>query len=149
MQEKTSLKCNSILLNFIFIMIIHKGEVLRDAVYRWCKEKEISLAAFSRRLGQNPSTTYRHFEREDLPTHTILKYAKVMDYSFSKEFPELEETFNLVSDHREPYGKRSAQKLEECQTELQEWKEKYLRLLEKHNELLMEIIEKKKEGDST
>lgn len=108
----------------------HKGETLKNIIYRYVQSNGMSLSALAKLAGYDQSTPYRHFEREDLPDHIIIRWGKAMSYDMTRDFPHLVNAMDMVSDtDREPY--KTAGK-----HDLDYWKEKYMTLLERYNLLL-------------
>lgn len=117
----------------------HKGQILKNAIYRYCDMQGMSLTALAKKAGYDQSTPYRHFEKEDLQNHIILRWGKAMGYDFRKEFPELEEDWDMVKDtDRASYPDKPTG--EECEKQVEYWRKKYVDLLELHNQLLMEKV---------
>lgn len=117
-------------------MIKHKGEILKKVIYKYCNMQGVSLTALAKKAGYDQSTPYRHFDRDDLPNHTILRWGKAMKHDFRKEFPELAEDWELISQEDrmiEPEGETA----KEYEEKIEYWRTKYVDLLERHNELLM------------
>lgn len=79
------------------------------------------------------STYYKHIVQSNLPFKVLYKYAKAMDYGFSKELPEFQQW--LKKNNLEELGDTNPE-LTELASELGRWKEKYYALLEKYNVLL-------------
>lgn len=126
-------------------MLKHRGEILKDVVTKWCKSNGWSMVALSKKLGQDYSTTHRHFHNADLPLHTIKKYGRAMNHDFRVEFPEIDEE-DVYSVPRDEFGEidsRGYQPVTLLQAIQQRdsWRDKYYDLLEKHNELLRQRLE--------
>lgn len=120
----------------------HKGEIFEGVINRFCEIRGISKTALAKKAGYDQSSFYRHKERDDLPNYIILRYGRAMKYDFRKEFPELEDDWELISDEDKvisPDGELA----HDCQEKIEYWKNKYTDLLERHNELLMECIKNK------
>lgn len=93
----------------------------------------MSLSALAKKAGYDQSTPYRHFEKEDIADHILIRWGKAMNYDMTKEFPHLSAALDMVSDE-EPGTYRLAKDSEEDQVEY--WRSLYIRLLERHNALL-------------
>jgi AcrR family transcriptional regulator len=124
-------------------VLIHRGKILREVVDKYCDMNKVTITSLSHAVGINQSTIYRHFEKDDLPYHIILKYGKAMRYDFSKEFPDMTEALDMLSDGEVEYGSID---LSTCKKQLEHWQNKYINLLEKHNELLMDKLQTKTNG---
>lgn len=118
-------------------MLIHRGEIVRDAVYKYCKRTGTSLTAVAKEVGYNQSTVYRHFEKDDLPLHIVARYGKALKRDFTREFPEMEEAF-LVKEEQAEY--KQQEPLEKCLRELESYQKRYIDLLERHNSLLTQKL---------
>ncbi|WP_040478844.1 TetR/AcrR family transcriptional regulator [Mariniradius saccharolyticus] len=121
-------------------MLTHRGKILREVVDKYCAAQGSTISAVAQKAGYNQATIYRHFEKEDLPFHIIRKYGKAMGHDFRMEYPEMEEEMAAWSEPTEKYGNYT-QTLSEVVLERDQWREKYYRLLEIHNKLLMERLQ--------
>lgn len=125
-------------------MLKHRGKILEEAVRKWCESNAFTIIALSKKLGQNPSTTYRQFEKDDLPFHVIKKFGRAMNHDFRVEFPEIdnEEVFNVPTSQTEQEvpGYEPMTILQALQ-QRDAWRSKYYDLLEKYNELLVKKLE--------
>jgi AcrR family transcriptional regulator len=124
-------------------VLIHRGKILRQVVDKYCDMNKTSITALTHSVGYNQSTIYRHFEKTDLAYHIILKYGKAMRHDFSKEFPDIAESLDMVNEPDIEYGSID---LPTCKKQLEHWQHKYISLLEKHNELLMEKLQSNGNG---
>src|SRR5690606_27012512 len=92
------------------------------------------VAAVARKMNIDRGTVYRHFDDQDLSIDYIIRYGKVLDYDFSKYFPEI---LNVIQEPSIEYRKEKLT-YSELEDEMQRWKDKYIQLLEQYNELLLE-----------
>jgi AcrR family transcriptional regulator len=120
-------------------VLIHKGKILKDVIYRYCNMQGLSLTALAKKAGYDQSTPYRHFEKDDLPNHIILRWGKAMNYDFRKEFPELAMDWELIAPMEER-GSSDSEQDTSLLEKIEYWRKKYVELLERHNELLMERL---------
>jgi len=121
-------------------MLNHRGKILRTTVDKYCNSQGVSITAIAHKAGYNQATIYRHFDKEDLPFHIIRKYGKAMNHDFRMEYPDMEDEFSTVGDGPgEKYG-NYPQTLTEVIAERDKWREKYYKLLEIHNRLLIERL---------
>lgn len=120
----------------------HRGKILQDVLYKWLEKSGWSVTAISKKLGYNPSSTYRHFEKEDLAYHIIRRYGKAMNHDFRVEFPEMEEDdiYNPSTADPETRGYEPITLLQAMQ-QIEAWKSKYYDMLEKYNQLLVTRLE--------
>jgi AcrR family transcriptional regulator len=120
----------------------HRGKILHDVLYRWCEKTGWTITALARKVGYNASSTYRHFEKDDLAYHIIAKYGKVINHDFRVEFPEMEDEYSFVDIAAEP--DRAGYEpitLTQAIAQRETWKNKYMELLEKYNTLLVKKLE--------
>lgn len=57
-----------------------------DLVKTLCKEKKISLAELSRRMGQTPQNLSKKLKRDTLTTEELLLIARVLDVKFEQPY---------------------------------------------------------------
>jgi AcrR family transcriptional regulator len=114
------------------IMLNHRGETLKNIIYRYIQSSGISLSALAKKAGYDQSTPYRHFEKDDLPDHILIRWGKAMSYDMTKDFPHLSQALDMVSEPAIQYPSKNGS--EENQVEY--WRSLYIRLLERHNALL-------------
>jgi transcriptional regulator with XRE-family HTH domain len=113
-------------------MKVHRGKIAEKAV----RESGISLTSLAERLSVSRRTLYNYFLQQDLSIHTMLAIGKIIHVDFSKLLPKdgyiipAPQIFE-VNDSQPEKGQAY-------------WKDKYYTLLEKHNELLVQQLNKKK-----
>ena len=93
---------------------VHTGQLLKKAV----SDSGIKIAELARKIGRSRRFIYGMFDKQDVPLHYILQIGEKINHDFFAE---------INSDHTNIphlYQKEGY------------WKDKYLRLLEEHNELL-------------
>jgi hypothetical protein len=95
------------------IVYIHRGQSLKKAVY----ESGIKIAELARRLGKSRRFIYLMFDNKDVPIHLMRSVCEAIKHPFTRDMFEekLEVEEELIKDY---------------------WKDKYLNLLEEHNNLL-------------
>jgi predicted transcriptional regulator len=98
---------------------IHRGSILKKAV----KNSGIKISELSRKLDKSRRFVYIMFDNESVPLHIFKKVGEIINFDFSNEILELKETLDL------------------SKSEIS-FKDKYLKLLEEHNELLKKFYEK-------
>lgn len=113
-------------------MKVHRGKIAEKAV----RESGVSLTSLAERLSVSRRTLYNYFLQPDLSIHTLLAIGKNIHVDFSKMLPK--ETYVIPSPHQFEVRDSLPEK------DPSFWKEKYYSLLEKHNELLLEHLKKKK-----
>lgn len=122
-------------------MLNHRGKMLRKVIDQHCNSSGMTITAIAQKAGYNQATIYRHFEKEDLPYHIIRKYGKAIGHDFRMEYPEMEEELSAWSEPGPAKYGNYPQTLSEVVTERDMWKEKYYKLLENHNRLLLERLD--------
>lgn len=121
-------------------MLTHRGEILRSVIDKYCAANATSITSVAQKAGYNQATIYRHFAKEDLSFHIIRKYGRAMRHDFSREFPEMKEEFDYLSEPEEKY---ETMNLSTCIEQRNMWQSRYYELLEKHNALLTEKLKEK------
>jgi predicted RNase H-like HicB family nuclease len=111
-------------------MLINRGKVLEKVF----KASGFSLTELSKRVAYDRTTVYRHFAKPDIEFPILIKYGKALNHDFTVEFPELSNYFSQIE---EPINAYTTHTLAEALKERDIWKDKYIRLLEKHNALIL------------
>lgn len=112
-------------------MDLNVGKVIERAVRR----DHMGISALSRKLHVSRRTIYNWFDQESLSFEIICKIGNAIKYDFSKEFPEDfaivdKEISNNMTDFKN-VGDNSTESFS-----VNYWMNKYIKLLEKYNELL-------------
>lgn len=106
----------------------HHGQIVEHAVRR----SSISITALAKELKVSRRSIYNWFTEENLSIEIVDKIGKALRYDFSSEFPEiLDLSFQLRT------AERAVAEIQEGQDSAFYWKEKYIALLEAHNEYLL------------
>lgn len=108
----------------------NKGKILKQIF----KDTGLKVAQVARKMDVDRGTIYRHFDEEDLSLDYIIKYGKAMKVDMNKYFPEIS---SIVLEDEVQYMLEKPT-YSELETRLDHWKDKYIQLLEKYNELLLE-----------
>jgi hypothetical protein len=109
-------------------MSLNVGQVLERVVRR----DRMGISELSRKLNVSRRTIYNWFDQKSLNPEIIWKVGTVIGHDFSVELPEtfsknhLNEAFDA---HTEDYSKGDA-------NSVYFWMNKYIKLLEKYNEIL-------------
>ena len=114
---------------------LNRGQVLATAVEASGLGKEEA----AKKAGYTRSAYYKHIENPNLDYHILILYGKAINYDFTEEFPDMPKY--LLEEPEETYGKPKT--IEDALKLVQQWKDKYLNLLEKYNKLIEERMEKK------
>jgi hypothetical protein len=114
---------------------VHRGELLKEAVEttRLNKEEVAAKAGYTR------STYYKHIQDSDLPYHILTAYGKAIHFDFTEFLPEMPRY--IVEEPEENYNEGLTP---EVRKQIDYWRNKYIDLLEKFNQLVMDMREKEK-----
>jgi predicted transcriptional regulator len=110
----------------------HKGEIIEKAV----RESGFSITRLAERMGKSRRWVYQIFESQSVPVDYILAIGKIIHHDFTEEIEELKSyKMNLASqitnDQQHSFGNDK--------DEVEYWKNKYLAVLEKYNDLLLSL----------
>ena len=109
---------------------MHNGETVELVVRR----DNISITELSRRLNVSRRSIYNWFTQENLSAEIICKIGEALSHDFSVEFPDL---FNELNNRNNLYSFRSRLLRDDgLENSVQYWRDKYINLLEKHNDYL-------------
>lgn len=119
----------------------HRGEIVEKAV----RESAYPITKLARKLGVSRRHIYNVFENDKVDWDTILDIGRVIRHDFTKDFPEMREgTLFMVHEPVVPYanakGKGRKKSTISPEEELDLWKNRYIELLEKYNELLRTVL---------
>lgn len=110
----------------------HKGEIIEKAV----RESGFSITRLAERMGKSRRWVYQIFESQVVPVDYILSIGKIIHHDFTEEIEELK-TYKLniaqqiTNDRQHAFGNNK--------DEVEHWKNKYLSVLEKYNDLLISL----------
>lgn len=116
---------------------VHRGKILHEVA----SLHPLKITAIIIEAGYtSQSTFYKHVQQENLPFRTLYKYAKAMDYYFSKEVPEFKNWLekNGLADRNVESASYA-----DLQRDRDLWREKYYALLEEHNKLIKDKFPQK------
>lgn len=107
----------------------HKGEIIEKAV----RESGHSITKLAQKMGKSRRWVYQIFDSAVVPIDYIIEIGKIIHYDFSQDIKGIKmygsgRPLTGVEDPRYT-GKPSSE-------EAEHWKEKYMSLLEKYNDLL-------------
>ncbi len=114
---------------------LNRGQVLATVVEGTGRNKE----DVAHKAGYSRSAYYKHIENPTLDYHILMAYGKAIRYDFTEEFPDMPKY--IVEEPGDNYSKPVT--LEDAIQLLEKWKDKYLELLEKYNQVIEERITKK------
>ena len=122
-------------------MIPNKGDVIERVV-----RTKIGISELSRILNVSRTSIYNWFEHGHLSLETISKIGQAINHDFANEFPEEFAkarncvAINAMSEKKPENGSGDSS--------VQYWMNKYITLLEKYNELLIDIGKPDLKADS-
>lgn len=114
---------------------LNRGQILAAVVEATGLNKE----EIAKKAGYSRASYYKHIENPDLPYHILILYGRVIRHDFTQEFPEMPKY--TLEDPEAQYG--TPKTIEEAVSIIESWKNKYIELLEKYNQLIEEQIGKK------
>ena len=124
------------LTNELFFMNLHHGQIVERIIRR----NGYSISELARLTNVNRRSVYNWFNQKYLKAEIIYRIGSVLNYDFSDEFPDLfpkDKLVNLIPEQE--YADNSPKpctKSDQCY-----WKDKYIDLLERYNDLLVNYIE--------
>jgi len=107
----------------------HKGEILEKAV----RDSGMPLTKLTKKLNKSRRWIYNAFENPNVSIDYILEIGKIIHHDFSEDIAELKKYRTMAAFMQ--LEDVSPAKNDENQN-LDYWKNKYLKLLEKYNQLL-------------
>ena len=114
---------------------LNRGQVLATAVEATGLNKE----DVANKAGYSRSAYYKHIENPELDYHILMAYGRAIRYDFTEEFPDMPKY--IVEEPGDGFNKPAT--LEEAVLLLEKWKDKYLELLEKYNQIIEERMSQK------
>lgn len=119
--------CSEILtIERIFVEVKHRGEIVEKAV----RETGYSITRLAAKLGKSRRWMYYAFENPALSLDTIYEIGSIIRYDFAHDLNQLRKSINAVGEAEEPVAQYSEKNTAEY------WKDRYLNILEKYNDLL-------------
>jgi predicted transcriptional regulator len=115
----------------------HKGEIVEKAI----RQSGYSITKLAKKLGKSPRWMYYMFESNNVPIDYILEIGEFIHHDFSEDIKELKKYKASVKNQE------VAEQLPHYKTKQEDydhWKNKYLELLEIHNQLLLRLTKEKK-----
>ena len=94
----------------------HRGEIIKEAVYK----SGYPITELAKRLDKSRRWIYIMFENNNISLDVVLQIGKIIHHDFSDEIRELKNSVIATEE----------------ETSAEYWKNKYLKLLEEHTELL-------------
>ncbi|QNL52042.1 helix-turn-helix transcriptional regulator [Olivibacter sp. SDN3] len=111
-----------------------------QAIERIIRRNGYSISELARLTNVNRRSIYNWFNQRNLKPEIIFRIGCALKHDFSEEFPELfsEDDFEKVLGTSKDSGNSEEQPLEENSSAY--WKDKYIRILEEYNRLLVNQI---------
>ena len=109
---------------------IHRGELLKAAV----DNSPIRITQLTKRMGISRGTYYNHIEDAELPFELLERYGRFLHHDFTQDLPAMRKY--AFEEDEAPYN--APANLKEAVEQRDLWREKYYRLLEQFNKLLLE-----------
>jgi hypothetical protein len=107
----------------------HKGEILEKAV----RESGMPLTKLTKKLNRSRRWIYNAFENPNVSIDYILEIGKIIHHDFSEDIAELKKYRTMAAFmHLEHVSETES----EDKQGVDYWKNKYVKLLEKYNQLL-------------
>lgn len=106
----------------------HAGNIVESVIRR----KGHNISKLARFMNISRCTIYNWFEQENLPFDVLVKIGSSINYDFSADFPEL-----LTPNPMEKLDQQAAQCHLTENEKIDYWIRKYIVLLEKYNECLI------------
>lgn len=109
-------------------MKVHHGEVIEKVIRR----NGHSISDIARLTRVNRRSVYNWFEQQDLKPEIIYRIGLVINHDFSAELPDVFDTDDFKS-----YAKDIGVQNKSDEVKDEYWKNKYIELLERYNELII------------
>lgn len=114
---------------------LNRGQVLATAVEATGLNKE----DIANKAGYSRSAYYKHIENPELDYDILIAYGRAIRYDFTEEFPDMPKY--IAEEPEDGFNKPTT--FEEAVQQMERWKDKYLELLEKYNQIIEERLMKK------
>jgi predicted transcriptional regulator len=108
----------------------HKGEILEKAI----RESGHSITKLAQKMGKSRRWVYQIFDSANVPIDYIIDIGKIIHHDFTDEIKGIKiysDTDRSLTSREMTYSRGVNS------TEVDFWKEKYMDLLERYNELLL------------
>lgn len=117
-------------------MSLNVGHIIELIV----REDHVGISDLSRKLQVSRRTIYNWFNQESLSLDIICKIGNAIKHDFSKDFPEEFAKLKMENELNESLFMSADFNLDGSYSDsVSYWMNKYIRLLEKYNELLREF----------
>jgi predicted transcriptional regulator len=116
-------------------MPLHQGKTIEQVIRR----SGHSFSRVARLTKVSRRSVYNWLNQSQVNPQIIQKIGKVINHDFSIEFPELFSSEDFSEVPAQP-GSPAAPVLSSLEEEVSKWKNKYIEILERYNELLVEKL---------
>jgi hypothetical protein len=113
---------------------LHRGQLLQDAV----KASRIKKEEVAARAGYQRTSYYKHIREPELPYHILTAYGKAIKHDFTEYLPDMPRY--MIEEAEAPYNQPAD--MEEARRIIDHWKTKYIELLERFNQVVLELKNK-------
>ena len=120
----------------------HRGEIVENAV----RQSGYSITKLATKLGKSRRWMYLLFENPNISIELILEIGQIIHHDFSSEIKALKNYSTKVQDQNTSEPTKTYR---EQLKEIENWKNKYMDILEKYNKLLTADSSKKKPTSKT
>jgi predicted transcriptional regulator len=103
----------------------HRGEIVEHAV----RQSGLSLTKLATRIGKSRKWIYDSFQNPNLSIEYVIAIGKIIYHDFSLEINELK---------NKSFSHQGTENTNDSSDNF--WKNKYIELLEKHNQLLEKVV---------
>lgn len=119
-------------------MELHHGQIVERIIRR----NGHSISELARLAKVNRRSVYNWFNQRNLKPEIIFRIGCVLNYDFSSEFPNLFSKEEFVRQNT-PLISDLLPKVTSDKAEVTFWKDKYIDLLERYNQLLLMCVDHK------
>lgn len=121
----------------LYVMDQHYGQIVERVIRR----NGYSISELSRLTNVNRRSVYNWFNQQHLKPEIIFRIGCALKHDFSVEFPHLfsKEDFKSIYE-----GNEADKQSQSEQVAADNWKDKYIHLLEQYNNLLLNHLKKNK-----
>ncbi len=106
----------------------HAGSILESII----RKKGHNISKLARFMKISRCTLYNWFEQDSLPFDVLIRVGSYINYDFSEDFPEL-----FTSNNSNKANQQPVPNLISDNEKVDYWIKKYIHLLEKYNESLL------------
>lgn len=115
-------------------MNMHHGQIIEKVIRR----NGYSISELARLTKVNRRSVYNWFNQRNLKSDIIYRIGSVLNYDFSNDFPDL--FINTHSGEAIPLVNELMDRSVDFKADFY-WKDKYIQLLEKYNDLLVKFVD--------